>query len=187
MKILMFAGILLFAFFLFLIVRFLVKRLILLSKLRKFAKENSCNCKITSPLFFIPLNYSEKGSVLIETEGTVYNIKVFGLLRSHCEVHFWNSREYSVKQYLRLLFFGNKPLWQENCHRRKIGEFGLENNENTKTILPILLFSPTNTMWKLTYIKDNEIKELRAGEKIDNILFADTTYLFSAIKELENK
>lgn len=190
MKLLLYILILAAIILLYLVVRFLIKRLVLISKLRKFAKENNYSCKITSPLFFLPFNRREKGAVLIETESTVYNIKAFGLLRRHCEVHFWNSREYSVKQYHRLQFFGNRPIGQQKCHRRKIGGFDyndIKNYADYKLVVPILLLSPTNTLWSLTKMQDNKIFELKAGEKIDNILFADTPYLLWYITDREKR
>lgn len=116
MKVLLYISIFSLIVFLYIIFRFLIQRLSLALKLKKFAKKNSYNCKIVNPLFFIPLNFSNNGLVSIETDSTIYNIKVFGILRKHCEVHFWNINEYSIKKYyLVKQFIASTPLGQKNA------------------------------------------------------------------------
>lgn len=178
-------------FFSSVVFRFIIQRTILLFKLKRFASKNNYNCKIVNPLFFIPLNFSSSGSVLIETESTVYNIKVFGILRKHCEVHFWNINEYSIRKYFfKWNYLSSTPLGQMNCHRRKTGGFNFRNkkiNCDYKLLIPIFLFSPTNNLLRVTQMQENNLKELKAGDKIDNIVFADRSYLFWYITNREKR
>lgn len=168
-----------------------MRRLILLFRLKRFAKINNYNCKIKKLLFFMPLNFSSKGSVLIETSSTIYNIKVFGILRKNCEVHFWNIREYSIrKYYTRLQMLTSTPLGQENCRRRNMKAFNPINtniNSDYKLFVPIFLFSPTNNLLRITQTQENRLKQLKAGDKIGDIIFADTSYLFWYISNREKR
>lgn len=191
MKVLLYISIFSLIVFLYIIFRFLIQRLSLALKLKKFAKKNSYNCKIVNPLFFIPLNFSNNGLVLIETDSTIYNIRVFGILRKHCEVHFWNIKEYSIKKYYsKLQILASIPLGHQSCHRRKTKGFNPVNikiNSNYKLSVPVFLFSPTNNLIRITQTQENQLKQLKAGDRIDNIIFADTSYLFWYISNREKR
>ncbi len=191
MKVLLYISIFSLIVLLYNILCFIIKRFILIFKLKKFAKKNSCNCKIVNPLFFIPLNLSNNGLVSIETDSTIYNIKVFGILRKHCEVHFWNINEYSIKKYyLVKQFIASTPLGQKKCYRRKTGGFNPINtkvNSDYKLSVPVFLFSPSNNLLRITQTQENQLKQLKVGDKIDNIIFADTPYLFWYISNREKR
>ena len=167
--------------FIFLLLRFIIKRLWLFHQLRRFAKEHNYTCTI--PRSCLLPNNRNRHYVQIRTPNTVYNIKLFGLLRKNCEIHFWSATEYSTYWYsLRTEFAGATPICQANQHPlRSLGKA----DWLTANGVPILLISPTHTPVRLTKTDVNHFVNLRIGEKIGDAIFADLDYLFRHIENRE--
>ena len=165
-----------------LLLRFIMKRLWLFYQLKRFAKENNYTCTI--PRSCLLPNNRNNHYVLICTENAVYNIKLFGLLLKHCEIHFWNAQEYSTDWYLmRSGFIAATPIGQTNHRpRRYLGKTDWLNTDG----IPVLLLSPTNAPVRLTQTNVNHLIELRSGDKIDNVIFADLDYLLRHIENRKN-
>lgn len=163
--------------------RFVVKRIWLFAVLRKFSKKHGYVCKI--PLSCLLPNNRSKCLVQIETENAIYSIKLFGLLRKHCEIHFWSLEEYSAEWYLmRTGFVGAAPIGQVGARRRSLGNENWTANSE-KEVIPVLLISPANAPVRLTQTKVNHLEYLRAGERIENAVFADWDYLWRFIENRE--
>ena len=165
----------------YLLLRFIIKRLWLFSSLKKFAKKHNFTCTIPLAVL-LPINSSNR-YVQITTTKSVYNIKLFGLLRKHCEIHFWNTQEYSVAWYfMRTEFTGTTPICLSATHRRSLGK----PDWLTADGVPILLISPAQAPVRLTKTDVNHFTRLRAGEKICDAIFADLDYLFRYIEKQEH-
>lgn len=168
---------------LYLLLRFIVKRIWLFSVLRKFAKQHGYN--LNFPLSCLLPNNRNNDIVKIETENTVYCVKLFGLLRKHCDIHFWSSQEYSATQYFsRSEYVGGTPIGQNGARRRSLGN-GNWALSSEKVIIPVLLISPANAPVRLSQTKVNHFEYLRAGEKIEDVLFADLDFLLRLIENRE--
>ena len=167
----------------YMLLRFVVKRIWLFSVLRKFAKQYGYSFNF--PASCLLPNNRNKNIVQIETDSTIYAIKLFGLLRKHCDIHFWSSQEYSATQYFsRREYVGGTPIGQTGARRRSLG------NENwvvssEKEVIPVLLISPANAPVRLSQTMVNHFEYLRAGERIENAVFADWDYLWRFIEKRE--
>lgn len=165
----------------YILLRFICKRLCLWCALKKFAKGHNYILKMPFSCL-LPIN-SNNRFIQIKTNSTVYNIKPFGLLRKHCEIHFWNTQEYSIEWYFsRAGYVGTTPIGQtNNCPHRSLGKADWVAADG----VPVLLISPANAPVRLTQTKVNHLVELRAGDKIGDAVFADSDYLFRYIKKQE--
>jgi len=178
--------------FLLVLLRFLLQRIRLYFQLNRFAKKYGFCCQILKKAFYLPLNSIKGNTVTLETDSCIYDIKVFGLLRKHCEIHFWGVTEYSMEWYFSRYGLDHKPYqfigMTNEKKRRPIGAFG--NNaetQSTKKHTSVLLLSPTHAPVRLTYRKENHLERLHAGDMIENAIFADLDYLFMYICKQENK
>lgn len=177
------------AVFLNMLLRFFFQRLSLLVQLKRFTQKYGYLLKVRNYFYFyFPTNRSSESTVTIETNDNYYNIRLFGLLRKHCEVHFWNLKAYSVDSYMtRREFVYSEPIGERNVKHRPLGEFPKPELTANKTVVPILLFSPTNVVVRLKQTVVNRYADLRAGDKIDEALFADTDFLFRHIAYMEKQ
>ena len=172
------------AVFLYILLRFILKRIFLWVCLKRFAKKHNFQCKIA---FTCLLPSNRTGTVQIESAHTIYQINLFGLLRKHCEIHFWNTQEYSVEWYFsRYGLVGSTPIGQTNAKRRRsLGNRDWGSSISDKEVVPVLLIDPANAPVRLTQTQVNHLVDLRVGEKIENILFADRDFLFRFIENRE--
>ena len=168
----------------YILLRFVIKRVWLLVSVQKFAKKHGFGCK--TPLSCL-LPSNSIGTVEIESANTVYTVKLFGLLRKHCEIHFWNLREYSVEWYFsRHGLVGSPHIGQTNANRhRSLGNADWVAVAGKKEVVPILLISPANAPVRLTQTRIIHLEDLRAGDKIGDVIFADMDYLFRFIENRE--
>ena len=174
-----------FGILLYILLRFFIKRIHLRLSLMKFCKQNHFRC--TFPFqCLLPLNHL-KAFVQIETGSRIYQIKLFGLLRKHCEIHFWNLQEYSIQWYfIRAEYIGSPvPIGLTNTNRRR--SLGDSNWATTPGITPVLLISPAQAPVRLTKTDVNHLTKLRAGERIQDVLFADLDFLLLHIEKQERK
>ncbi len=160
--------------------RFMAKRIFLWMALKQFAKKHNYVCKVDH-LCLLPSNKTSR-FVQIETGSTVYVIKLFGLLRKHCEIHFWSQQEYAVEWYFSRNGLINEPyIGQTNKKRRReLGSWDC-SIATDKAVIPVLLIAPANAPVRLTHTDGNCCEHLRAGDRIDGVLFADRDYLFRYI------
>lgn len=172
-------------FLLYIVFRFSVKRTQTIITLKKFCKKHNYSCKI-SPHCMLPLN-STACLVQIETDTAIYPIKLFGLLRKHCEIHFWNLQEYSVEWYFsRYGLVGSTPIGLTNTKRRRsLGDSSWAVFPGEKMTIPILLISPAQAPVRLTKTDVTCFTELRAGDKVGDALFADLDFLLRYIAKSE--
>lgn len=179
-------GLLIFAFvvFVYMLLRFFIKRVSLRKALKKFAKQHNYTYKI-SFRNLLPGNNTNR-LVEVETANTIYRIKLFGLLRKHCEIHFWDSRNYSTAWHFnRYSLVGSAPIGVSGtCRRKNLGADTWTETES-KNVVPVLLIDPPNAPVRLTQTHVNHLVDLRAGEKIENVLFADRDFLFRFIEKQE--
>lgn len=167
----------------YLFLRFIVKRLWLFVVMCKFAKKHGYTCK--TPLFCLFPNNRSNSIMQIETDNTIYSIKLFGLLRKHCEIHFWSLAEYSAEWYLmRSGFVGAAPIGLVGVRRRSLGTGDWAINSE-KEVIPVLLISPAHAPVRLTQTDVNHLVDLRAGDKMGNTVFADLDYLLRFIENRE--
>ena len=167
----------------YMLLRFVVKRIWLFSVLRRFAKQYSYT--LIFPFSCLLPNNRNKDIGKIETASTVYCVKLFGLLRKHCDIHFWSSQEYSATQYFsRREYVGGTPIGQTGARRRSLGN-GNWAHSSEKEVIPVLLISPAQAPVRLSQTKVNHFEYLRAGERIENAVFADWDYLWRFIENRE--
>ena len=167
----------------YLFLRFIVKRLWLFAVMCKFAKKHGYTCKM--PISCLLPNNRGNSIVQIETNNTLYVIKLFGLLRKHCDIHFWSLKEYSVTQYFtRSEYVGGTPIGLTGARRRSLGSEDWAVYSE-KEVIPVLLISPANAPVRLSRTDVNHWEHLRAGEKIEDVLFADLDFLLRFIENRE--
>lgn len=167
----------------YIVLRFVVKRIWLFAVLRRFAKKHGYICTIPLSCLW-PSNRNDR-IVQLETDSTIYAIKLFGLLRKHCEIHFWNLEEYSVAHFLmRSSFVASVPIGQTGAKCRSLGNRNWAHSSE-KEVIPVLLLSPTQVPVRLSQTKVNHWERLQAGEKIENAVFADWDYLWRFIENRE--
>lgn len=170
---------------LYLFLRFLVKRLWLFAVLRRFAKKHGYICKM--PLSCLWPSNRNDCIVQLETGSTLYAVKLFGLLRKHCHIHFWSTKKYSIEWYFSRKGLDLHKTPFELLSGAKHRSLGTANwpAENGKAVVPILLISPTHAPVMLTKTDVNHWERLRAGEKIEDVLFADLDFLMRFIENRE--
>lgn len=165
---------------------FIVKRIWLFTALRRFAKKHSYVCKM--PLSGLLPNNRNNNLVEIETENALYAVKLFGLLRKHCHIHFWSRAEYSIEWYFSRhgLDLRKTPFeLLAGAKSRSLGSTDWLPVGGEKEVIPLLLISPTQAPVMLTKTDANHWEHLRAGERIEDVLFADLDYLLSFIENRE--
>ena len=167
-----------------LFLRFILKRIWLFTVLRRFAKKHGYTCKL--PLSCLWPNNRSDSIVQLETGSTLYAVKLFGLLRKHCDIHFWSLKEYSATQYFsRREYVGGTPIGLTGARRRSLGN-GNWTVSSEKEVIPVLLISPANAPVRLSQTQVNHFEYLRAGERIENAVFADWDYLWRFIENREH-
>jgi hypothetical protein len=93
MKLLWYLLLILALYYIYISLRFAIKRILLLHKIKRFAKENRIDYKFSTSAFFVPSN-RHGTAVILKTNNAIYNIRLFGLLRKNCAVHFWSKEQY---------------------------------------------------------------------------------------------
>lgn len=189
--------ILLFAltFGLYIFLRFIIRRMCLLISLRKFAKKYDYQFKRNLWNCLLPLNGSSKSSIVIETNSSIYDIKLFGFFLKNREVHFRNTKEYSTTWYLMAKGFSAKDNINTICASplKSLGSFNdaiYIDSSVQKERLPVLLHSPDSfALLRCTHLLSNRIVRLHVGEKTagSDLLFADRDFLFLYISKREHK
>lgn len=185
MKVLQFLIAIALAITVYLFLRFVIKRIWLFSVLHRFAKRHRYTCK--TPLSCLLPNNRNKDIVQIETATAVYCIKLFGLLRKHCHIHFWSTKEYSIEWYFsrRGMDYDKTPFeLLAGAKSRSLGNRNWTANSE-KEVIPVLLISPAHAPVMLTTTDVNHWEHLRAGEKIEDVLFADLDFLLRFIENRE--
>ena len=178
MKLLFYFALLLAFWYLYIVLRFVLKRVILLRQIKRFAKENSLQCDITARAFLLPSNRCGT-AVVLKTEKICYNIRLFGLLRKNCAVHFWNKEMYSLEKYIpRMGLVEDIPLGHRDVTRRVLGKWIIKSESE----IPVLLYAPANGPIRITQTNVNHIERMIAGDMLDGVLFADWDYLFRYVE-----
>ena len=185
--------ILLFAlvFGLYIFIRFFIRRMCLLISLRKFAKKHDYQLKINLCNCLLPLNGSSSSSIVIETNSSIYDIKLFGFFLKNREVHFRNTTEYSTRWIMPREGLSEKT--NEICANplKSLGSFDdaiYIDSSVQKERIPVLLHSPDSIAFlRSTHLLSNRIVRLYVGEKIagSDLLFADSDFLFRYISKRE--
>lgn len=179
MKSLLYLMLIFALYFLYVFLRFVLKRVKLLHQIKRFAKENRLQCDPSVSAFLTPSNRCGS-AVLLKTDKNTYHIRLFGLLRKNCAVHFWNKESYSVEKFIpRMSLVGERPLGLSNARRRKLGKWNIYSDND----IPILLYSSANSPIHITQTQVNHIVPLRAGDRIGNVMLVDTDYLFRYIEK----
>ena len=178
MKLLWYLLLILVLYYMYITLCFVLKRILLLYKIKQFAKVNNIEYKITMPAFLFPSNRYGT-ALLLKTEKATYNIRLFGLLRKNCGVHFWGKSSYSVEKYIpKMLVYGERHPGR----RRNLGKWNISSD----TDISILLYSSANSPIYITQTLVNHISPLRAGDRIEDVILADTDFLFRYIEKCEN-
>lgn len=181
------------AFGLYIFLRFIPRRIYLLILLRKFAKKYDYQLKINLWNCLLPLNSSSKTSVVIETNNSIYDIKLFGFFLKNREVHFRNTKEYSTRWIMPREGLSEKT--NEICANplKSLGSFDdaiYIVPSVQKERIPVLLHSPDSFAFlRRTHLLSNHIVRLNVGDKIagSDLLFADRDFLFLYISKREHK
>ena len=180
-------------FLLYIFLRFIIRRICLLISLRKFAKKYDYQLKRNLWNCLLPLNGSSRSSVVIETNSSIYDIKLFGFFLKNREVHFRNTKEYSTTWYLMAKGFSAKGNINTICASplKSLGSFNdaiYIDSSVQKERIPVLLHSPDSfAHLRRTHLLSNRIVRLHVGEKIadSDLLFADSDFLFRYISKKE--
>lgn len=187
--------ILMFAFVLYLyyFLRFIVRRMCLLISLRKFAKKYDYQLKINLWNCLLPFNGSSSSAVVIETDHSIYDMKLFGFLLKNREVHFRSTKEYSTRWIMP------RERRSENANEicanplKSLGRFDdafYIDASLQKERIPVLLHSPDSFAFlRCTHLLANRIVRLSVGEKIagSDLLFVDKDFLFRYISKREHE
>ena len=176
MRLFLYSLLILALYYTYILLRFAIKRLKLVWEIKHFAKVNGIQYKITIPAFLFPGNRYGT-AVLLKTAKSTYNIRLFGLLRKNCAVHFWNKEMYSIEKFIPRMSLVDTPLAYRPVRRRKLGKW----NTGTKEEIPVLLYSSANSPIHITQTQINHIERLLVGDMIGDVLFADTDFLFRYI------
>ena len=147
-------------------------------KIKQFAKVNNIENKITMSAFLFPSNRYGT-ALLLKAEKATYNIRLFGLLRKNCAVHFWSKEQYSVEKYIPRMILMESSIGHRPVRRRMLGKWDI----NSDIEIPVLLYSSANGPIRITKIQVNRIERIEAGAMIDDVLLADTDFLFRFIKK----
>ena len=177
MKLLWYLLLILVLYYTYITLRFVLKRILLLRKIKQFAKVNNIENKITMSAFLFPSNRYGT-ALLLKAEKATYNIRLFGLLRKNCAVHFWNKEMYSIEKFIPKMSLVDTPLGHRPVRRRKLGKWDI----NANTEIPVLLYSSADSPLRIMQTKVNHIERLIAGDMLDGVLFADWDFLFRYIE-----
>ena len=180
-------------FLLYIFLRFIIRRICLLISLRKFAKKYDYQLKRNLWNCLLPLNGSSRSSVVIETNSSIYDIKLFGFFLKNREVHFRNTKEYSTTWYLMAKGFSAKGNINTICASplKSLGSFNdaiYIDSSVQKERIPVLLHSPDSfALLRRTHLLSNRIVRFNVGEKIagSDLLFSDLDFLLRYIAKNE--
>ena len=179
---------------LYLFLRFIIRRIRLLISLRKFAKKYDYQLKIDLWNCLLPLNGSSSSSIVIETNSSIYDIKLFGFFLKNREVHFRNTKEYSTRWYLIAKGFSARATINEICAfpQKSLGSFDdaiYIDSSVQKERIPVLLLSPAYELLRRTHLLVNRVVTFEIGDKIagSDLLFTDSDFLFRYIGKREHK
>lgn len=178
-------------FLLYIFLRFIIRRMCLLISLRKFAKKYDYQLKIDLWNCLLPLNGSSGSSIVIETNSSIYDIKLFGFFLKNREVHFRNTKEYSTRWIMPKEGLSEKT--NEICANplKSLGNFDdaiYIDSSIQKERIPVLLHSPDSfAHLRRTHLLTNRIVRLHVGDKIagSDLLFADLDFLLRYIAKNE--
>lgn len=178
-------------FLLYIFLRFIIRRMCLLISLRKFAKKYDYQLKIDLWNCLLPLNGSSGSSIVIETNSSIYDIKLFGFFLKNREVHFRNTKEYSTRWIMPKEGLSEKT--NEICANplKSLGNFDdaiYIDSSIQKERIPVLLHSPDSfAHLRRTHLLSNRIVRLHVGDKIagSDLLFADLDFLLRYIAKNE--
>lgn len=178
-------------FLLYIFLRFIIRRMCLLISLRKFAKKYDYQLKIDLWNCLLPLNGSSGSSIVIETNSSIYDIKLFGFFLKNREVHFRNTKEYSTRWIMPKEGLSEKT--NEICANplKSLGNFDdaiYIDSSIQKERIPVLLHSPDSfAHLRRTHLLSNRIVRLHVGDKIagSDLLFADLDFLLRYIAKSE--
>ena len=166
--------------YVYIFLRFVFRRVVFLGKVRAFAKEHNIECLVNASAFLLPSNRFGT-ALLLKTQDKTYNIRLFGLLRANCAVHFWNKEMYSIEKYIpRMHLVEDMPLGHRPVRRRKLGKWDVHSN----TEIPVLLYRSANSPIRVTQTKVNHLERVIAGDLIEDVLFVDSDYL---LRYIENR
>ena len=132
--------------------RFVLSRFVFLIKVKSFAKIHNIECCVTLPAFLLPSNRLGT-AVLLKAKDKTYNIRLFGLLRKNCAVHFWNKEMYSVEKFIPRMSLNDVPLGHRPVKRRELGKW--DNDSDIE--IPVLLCMPANGLIKITQTIDKNL------------------------------
>lgn len=178
-------------FLLYIFLRFIIRRMCLLISLIKFAKKYDYQLKIDLWNCLLPLNGSSGSSIVIETNSSIYDIKLFGFFLKNREVHFRNTKEYSTRWIMPKEGLSEKT--NEICANplKSLGNFDdaiYIDSSIQKERIPVLLHSPDSfAHLRRTHLLTNRIVRLHVGDKIagSDLLFADLDFLLRYIAKNE--
>ena len=143
-------------------IRFLIKRIALLVKLKSFCKREGLILHKTSALWWLGVRKSGRCNCYIETQKSIYSIKLFPVFKSKSCVHFLENRSYYVEKFL-ILFgkWGGSALFSFKSRFRKMGEidfaYGKDEQTEPKKLTQVLMFSPSCICVKLKRANDEQI------------------------------
>jgi len=177
MKLFLYLLLILALYYTYITLRFAFKRILLLYKIKHFAKVNGIVYKIRTSAFLFPSNRLGT-AVILKTNNETYNIRLFGLLRKNCAVHFWNKEMYSMEKFIPKMLLYDTPLGHRPVKRRKLGKWDI----NANTEIPVLLYSSADSPLRIMQTQVNHIERLIAGDMIEDILFVDSDFLFRYIE-----
>ena len=178
MKMLLYLLLITALWYVYIFLRFLFRRAVLLRRVKRFVNEHNIAYSITASAFLLPSNRFGT-ALLLKTHAETYNIRLFGLIRANCAVHFWDKEMYSIEKYIpRMSLVEDVPLGHRPVRRRKLGKWSLHSD----TEIPVLLYRSANSPIRVTQTKVNHVDRVIAGDMIEDVLFVDSDYLFRYIE-----
>lgn len=157
--------------------RFFLRRLVLLRRLRKCSREAKVKA---SPGFFFPAVRRRGYDLVILGGDQALCVKCVGLFLSTCEVHFESETAwYARKQWLRGEYISSPQLFRAKGKARRIG-LPQSPDAGDRRIVPVLLLSPAKKLLRVT----GPSGYLRPGDRLGKYVFADGAYLRKIAEEL---
>ena len=165
--------------------RFIVKRLILIIKLKKLCRKSNAKLYLTHPFSLFSGIHGKNCNLYIETQYEIMSVKLFGLGDKPYYITFMPDRRYTVTRFFivpgaRGVF--NQPIVskEKNIPRYRF-DYKFKSEWNFKTFRKILLINPVSM--------DHKVRNKSSWKYLCNgdFLYDIETYSYNGLKRIIEK
>ena len=158
------------------VIRFAVMRVKLITELKRICKSRNFEFLPTHKLWFTSGIQDKNCDLYIKTPSNLYSVKLCGMMRRSCEIHFKNSRAYTVKRirvWFQMFRGFDFSTYTDKSKPEYDFAYNMREEDRAVKLTPILLMCPVCV--DIFLIKGNEKVSVFPGDDIGECLFYNKT------------